>query len=84
MSRFSSLLVFVLVLAAFCIGLIFSINNSAVIALDFLIVEFSLPVSLWILMSLILGVFLGIVASYGLIIREKRLSRRFRKSTVNL
>lgn len=72
MRIFRSLLAGMTLLLAVIAGALFSIQNTASISLDLLFIELpARPVSLWLLLMLGIGLSLGLVASTGLIWRQK-------------
>ena len=72
MRIFRSLLAGMTLLLAVIAGALFSIQNTASISLDLLFIELpARPVSLWLLLMLSIGLSLGLVASTGLIWRQK-------------
>ena len=72
MRIFRSLLASMTLLLAVIAGALFSIQNTASISLDLLFIELpARPVSLWLLLMLGIGLSLGLVASTGLIWRQK-------------
>ena len=72
MQIFRSLLVGMILLLAVIAGALFSIQNTASISLDLLFIELpARPVSLWLLLMLGIGLSLGLIASTGLIWRQK-------------
>ena len=67
-----SLLVGIVLLLAIIAGALFSIQNTASVSLDLLFIELpARPVSLWMLFMLSIGLSLGLVASTGLVWRQK-------------
>jgi putative membrane protein len=62
----------VVVVGALLTAIVFSLSNSEVITVDWLIVELSAPVSLWVVSSFVMGGVIGMLACTGLYLRSKK------------
>jgi len=72
LTRLYTVLIVVAALAAFAFGLMFSWLNSSSVAINFGWVELTLPIGLWLLGALAIGVLLGIAASSLMLLRYGR------------
>ncbi len=73
-----------LVFAAVIIGaILFTIMNPAVVEINLMLTTLSLPFSLIVLSSILLGVFLGILIGGMMVLGRKREIRRLRKALAN-
>ncbi len=77
MSYIVNLIVFLLVLT---LGLTFAILNAEPVELDYYFGSQRLSLSLVVLITLIMGVLAGVIASLGIIIKLKREVSRLRKA----
>jgi putative membrane protein len=62
----------VVVVCALLIAIVFSLSNSEVVMVDWLIFELSAPVSLWVVSSFVVGGIVGMLACTGLYLRSKK------------
>ena len=69
------------------LSMAFSMRNTELVAVDFMVAQFSLPVSLWLILALLLGAAAGLLASSGLFLRlklkQRQLDRLRRQTTDN-
>lgn len=77
------LIVLLLALVVVAIGLSFAMLNSAPINLDFYIGELSLPISLWLVLALALGVLLGLGSAIGILTRQRWQLKRLRREAAS-
>ncbi|EED34203.1 conserved hypothetical protein [Luminiphilus syltensis NOR5-1B] len=75
------LVTFILVLCAVAAGGLFSLQNTQTVPLDLLFVQLGpRTISLWLLLSLLIGVVMGILGASGLLLAQRaRLSRLTRQ-----
>ena len=76
MKRLLGLFVAVIVVA---IGLSFAMLNPKPVALDFYFGALTLPVSLWLVISLALGSVMGLLAAAGILMRQRWQLARLRR-----
>jgi putative membrane protein len=62
----------VVVVASLLMAIVFSLSNSEVIMVDWLIFEASAPVSMWVVSSFVMGGLVGMLACSGLYLRSKK------------
>ncbi|MFQ3322284.1 MAG: putative membrane protein [Pseudomonadales bacterium] len=62
----------VVVVCSLLAAIVFSLTNSEVVKVDWLLLELSAPVSLWIVSSFVVGGIVGMLACAGLYLRSKK------------
>lgn len=62
------------------LGILFAVLNAETVKFDFYFGSTEQPLSLIIIVTLILGSLLGILASFGLIVRSRREAARLRRA----
>lgn len=62
----------VAVVCSLLAAIVFSLTNSEVVTVDWLIFELSAPVSLWVVSSFVVGGIVGMLACTGLYLRSKK------------
>jgi putative membrane protein len=62
----------VVVVCALLIAIVFSLSNSEVVVVDWLVFKLSAPVSLWVVSSFVVGGIVGMLACTGLYLRSKK------------
>jgi len=70
---------FFLIVAVVIVAMLFSVENGDLARVDFLVLSLELPISLWLLGTLLLGFVVGLLASSGLFFRlivQRRKARR--------
>ncbi|KAB7623656.1 lipopolysaccharide assembly LapA domain-containing protein [Alkalilimnicola sp. S0819] len=70
----------ILLLLVVLFGLSFAIANAQSVTLEFYLGQWTLPLSLALVFALIIGALLGVLASLGLITRQRRELRRLRRN----
>lgn len=73
------IIVLLLLLAAVLVAMLFSIENGQLVKLNFINLNAELPISLWLMLSLLTGFVLGLLASSGLffklVVERRKLQR---------
>ena len=77
------LIVLLLALFVIAIGLSFAMLNPAPVTLDFYLGELALPMSLWLVLALTLGVLLGLGAALGILTRQRWQLKRLRREAAS-
>ncbi len=77
------LIVLLLALVVVAVGLSFAMLNSEPITLDFYLGELSLPVSLWLVLALAVGVLLGLGSALGILTRQRWQLNRLRREAAS-
>lgn len=73
MRTLRSLMLFLILLTVFVVSLLFSIENSELITVNFIVLEQRLPTSVWTFLCVLFGLIIGVVASMGWLLRAQRL-----------
>ena len=71
---------YTVLLVIILLGIIFAVLNAQPVQFDFYFGRTEQPLSLIIIVTLILGSLLGILASFGLIVRSRREAARLRRT----
>ena len=72
MKYLRSLITLLIVLATLAVGVLFALQNKAPVSLDLLVYTFEpKSLALWVLLSLALGGFLGMLISSAIVLRQK-------------
>jgi len=61
------------------LGLSFAMLNSQAVALNFYLGRTALPLSLWMVVALATGAVLGVLSTFGVIVRQRRELARLRR-----
>jgi putative membrane protein len=77
------LLALIVALVVVALGLSFAMLNPEPVALDFYLGRMTLPVSLWLVIALAIGVIIGAGAAGGLILRQRWQLARLRRQTAS-
>lgn len=77
------LIVLLLALIVVAVGLSFAMLNSEPITLDFYLGALSLPVSLWLVLALAVGVLLGLSSALGILTRQRWQLKRLRREAAS-
>lgn len=62
----------IVVVCSLLAAIVFSLTNSEVVKVDWLLLELSAPVSLWVVSSFVVGGIVGMLACTGLYLRSKK------------
>ncbi len=74
----------ILLVVTLILAMVFSSRNSQAVSVDFIVLQFSLPISLWIIASLLLGALLGLFASSSLFFKLLLQKRKTKKVERNI
>jgi putative membrane protein len=80
MSFMKRIVIFGLLLVVALLGLTFALMNADTVRLNFYITELEAPLSLVVVLAVILGAALGVLASLGMVVAQKRELGRLRRS----
>lgn len=73
------ILVFLFIIAAVLAAMLFSVENGQLVTVSFVTFTVELPVSLWLMFTLLGGFILGLLASSGLFVRLMAERRKIRR-----